>query len=224
MVEFLYRTDFALEKEEKTIKNLKSGGRIKAIGVSEVSNLHGREQYQKAIRRTKRKLGERKARQVYSKAVKRGDNLHNILSEYFAWRESGLTYPEVPLLKSLKEFLNKIKRPIAQEYFVMGEVFNDIEVFGFCDILFEEKDGTIAIADWKTARKEKKQFGRHCIQIAAYAYLTWKRYGIAVEKAYVPIALTTGHRAQVIALEKEELANWVEAFGGMLGQFLEFPS
>ena len=215
----IHRKDFSFDEGRSKLVHRPSGVAVTGVGISEIVNQHGRKAFLESVRRKRRSLGWQIADELHREASKKGNELHKWLEEYFELRDKGLNPPPTPAMRSLQPFLERIKQPLLQEFLLTGEILPGYQVYGFADILFEEIDGSIAIADWKSSWEEKKQIARPCLQVAAYAYLVWTNFKIRVDRAYIPVALHTGKPAQVLQLDRDELANWIEAFAGLLGQY-----
>ena len=222
MIPFLTRDEFDVSFREVVQKS--KGVGVHAYGVGEIINTHDQVAKARDLNKLKRKIGRHKVRQIHRQAAENGQELDRLMLQYFDWREKGLNPPRYNLIKSLEIFLRDAKKRIAQEFYLCGEVAPGIPVFGFADILFRDHQDRLVLTDWKCSSYEKRHTTRPCLQIAAYSHLLWLRHGLAVDKACVAIAMTDGSPAQIIELDKEELANWIAAFRAMAIRFSsEFP-
>ena len=217
MIPFLTRDQFDVSFREIVYRPDKT--KIQAYGVGEIVNTHDQAGKVRDLKRLKNKIGRKKARKIHQTAAKNGQILDRLLLDYFCLKGKGLSPPPYPMIRSLQDFLSEAGQCIAQEFFLVGEVAPGIPVFGFADILFRDKAGKLVLTDWKCATHEKKYTTRPCLQIAAYTHLLWLRHRLVVDKACVAIAMTDGSPAQVIELDREELANWVAAFRAMAIRF-----
>lgn len=154
------------------------------------------------------KVGEEYANRETSRATGRGTAFHGIIESYLK-NESNYLIPDVPL----PNYLFKVSKPtidrISNIHLLEAPLYSDyLGLAGRVDCI-AEFDGELAVIDFKTANKDKKEewIENYFVQETAYAAMFLERTGIEVKKIVTIIATEEGN-CQVF--EKYDLDYYLE--------------
>lgn len=158
-----------------------------------VTTVIGAKQKQSIIEWRKR-VGEKEANRISSRAALRGTNLHSMNEDYLnnMFNEEKYKDKVLPLFmfKHLKPFLNRINNIHVLE----GALYSDkLKLAGRVDCI-AEYENELAIIDFKTSTEPKKRewIENYIAQECAYAMMYYERTGIKVKKLVTLIACEDG--------------------------------
>jgi genome maintenance exonuclease 1 len=148
----------------------------------------------KSIMEWRKRVGEKEANRISSRAALRGTDLHSINEDYLnnIFDEEKYKTKVLPLFmfKHLKPFLDKINNIHVLE----GALYSDkLKLAGRVDCIAEYED-ELAIIDFKTSTEPKKRewIENYIAQECAYAMMYYERTGIKVKKLVTLIACEDG--------------------------------
>jgi len=148
----------------------------------------------KSILQWRKRVGEKEANRISSRAALRGTNLHLINEDYLnnIFNEEKYKDKVLPLymFKCLKPFLDKINNIHTLE----GALYSDkLKLAGRVDCI-AEYENELAIIDFKTSTEPKKRewIDNYIAQECAYAMMYYERTGIKVKKLVTLIACEDG--------------------------------
>ncbi len=148
----------------------------------------------KSILEWRKKVGEKEANRISSRAASRGTSLHLMNEDYLnnMFNEEKYKDKILPLymFKSLKPFLDKINNIHVLE----GALYSDkLRLAGRVDCI-AEYENELAIIDFKSSTEPKKRewIDNYIAQECAYAMMYYERTGIKVKKLVTLIACENG--------------------------------
>ena len=148
----------------------------------------------KSILAWRKRVGEKEANRISSRAARRGTDLHLLNEDYLNNMFNEEKYKEkvLPLFmfKHLKPFLNKINNIHVLE----GALYSDkLKLAGRVDCI-AEYENELAIIDFKSSTEPKKRewIENYVTQECAYAMMYYERTGIKVKKLVTLIACEDG--------------------------------
>lgn len=148
----------------------------------------------KSIIEWRRRVGEKEANRISSRAALRGTNLHLMNEDYLnnIFNEEKYKDKVLPLymFKCLKPFLDNINNIHVLE----GALYSDkLKLAGRVDCI-AEYENELAIIDFKTSTEPKKRewIDNYIAQECAYAMMYYERTGIKVKKLVTLIACEDG--------------------------------
>lgn len=136
----------------------------------------------------KDRVGEDKAQKIARKAATKGSALHSTLERYL---NNDPTYLDgvMPNTKqafvNIRECVNRINRIRHQECVLYSE---HLGVAGRTDVI-AEYDGVLAVIDFKTSRRQKKEewILSYFEQATAYAIMYEETFGVSIERIVIVI-------------------------------------
>lgn len=158
--------------------------------VTTVTGIHSK----KSIMEWRKRVGEDTANKISSRATSRGNAFHAIVEEYFKGTLDLQKYSNNPLAQNLfrcaKTTLNRIsdihclETPLYSDLFCLAGRVDCIARF----------DNELAVIDFKTSTKEKKEswIENYFVQETAYAAMFYELTGIKVTKIVTLIATEEG--------------------------------
>ena len=169
------------------------------------------------IQEWRKKVGEEFANRKTARATGRGTAFHSIVEHYLKNEHiSSDTFGPLPftLFQVAKPILNRINNIHLLE----GALYSDyLRVAGRVDCI-AEFEGDLAVIDFKTSDKEKKEewIENYFVQATAYAVMFYELTGIQPKKIVIIIATEEGH-CQVIQKTNldyyfELLKEYIDAF------------
>lgn len=148
----------------------------------------------KSILEWRKRVGEKEANRISSRAASRGTSLHSMNEDYLnnMFDEEKYKDKVLPLFmfKHLKPFLNKINNIHVLE----GALYSDrLQLAGRVDCI-AEYENELAIIDFKSSTEPKKRewIENYIAQECAYAMMYYERTGIKVKKLVTLIACEDG--------------------------------
>ncbi len=142
----------------------------------------------------RKRVGEKEANRISSRAASRGTSLHSMNEDYLnnIFNEEKYKEKVLPLFmfKHLKPFLDKINNIHLLE----GALYSDkLKLAGRVDCI-AEYENELAIIDFKTSTEPKKRewIENYIAQECAYAMMYYERTGIKVKKLVTLIACEDG--------------------------------
>jgi genome maintenance exonuclease 1 len=146
----------------------------------------------------RRKVGEEVADRKTARATGRGTAFHSIVESYLK-NESLEEHKNKPLPFTLFQLAKPILNRINNIHVLEGALYSDyLRVAGRVDCI-AEFDGELAVIDFKTSDKEKKEewIENYFVQATAYAVMFYELTGIQPTKIVIIIATEEGE-CQVI--------------------------
>ena len=166
------------------------------------------------------KIGENEANRITARATQRGTAFHNIAEDYFKGELNLDRYLEnnplsVRMFQTAKSTLNKIDKIHCLETFLYSHYLG---LAGRVDCI-AEYEGELAVIDFKTATKEKKEdyIENYFVQETAYAAMFLERSGIEVKKIVTLIATEEG---SVQVFQKYNLDDYLQLLKSYIEEFV----
>ena len=154
----------------------------------------------------RKRVGENEANRISQDACKRGSIIHEQIEN---------TIQNIDFIpnESVDGFWQSMKNDViprvSNPQLIEGCVWHPFGFAGTVDCV-ADFDGELAIIDWKTSGKPKKEewITDYKLQVSAYCAAVNRLYGLQIKKGVVAIALDN-QPAQVFVIESEEmLTNW----------------
>ena len=178
----------------------------------------------KAIFEWRQKVGEEEANAISKRASTRGNKCHK-LAELYLLNESISKYKDDPLSMGLfyqiKPYLDSINNIHALESSLCSNV---LKLAGRVDCIAEYK-GELAIIDFKTSTKEKREEWIHdyFAQETAYAIMFQELTGLMPKKLVTIIACETGTPQVFEIYDKfkyaRKLKEYIDTYKGAYGEW-----
>ena len=176
----------------------------------------------KFFKKWRAKIGEEEANRITARATQRGTAYHNIAEDYFKGELNLDSYLEnnplsVRMFQSAKSTLNRIDNIHCLETFLYSHYLG---LAGRVDCI-AEFDGELAVIDFKTSTKEKKEnwIEHYFVQETAYAAMFLERSGLEVKKIVTLIA-TEDSTIQVF--EKYNLDDYLQLLKSYIEEFVSY--
>ena len=168
------------------------------------------------------RIGETEANRITARATQRGTAFHALSEEYFKGELNIDKYLEnnplsVRMFQSAKSTLNRIDNIHCLETFLYSHYLG---LAGRVDCI-AEFDGELAVIDFKTSTKEKKEnwIEHYFVQETAYAAMFLERSGLEVKKIVTLIA-TEDSTIQVF--EKYNLDDDLQLLKSYIKEFVTY--
>ena len=168
------------------------------------------------------RIGETEANRITARATQRGTAFHALSEEYFKGELNIDKYLEnnplsVRMFQSAKSTLNRIDNIHCLETFLYSHYLG---LAGRVDCI-AEFDGELAVIDFKTSTKEKKEnwIEHYFVQETAYAAMFLERSGLEVKKIVTLIA-TEDSTIQVF--EKYNLVDYLQLLKSYIEEFVSY--
>jgi len=168
------------------------------------------------------RIGETEANRITARATQRGTAFHALSEEYFKGELNINKYLEnnplsVRMFQSAKSTLNRIDIIHCLETFLYSHYLG---LAGRVDCI-AEFDGELAVIDFKTSTKEKKEnwIEHYFVQETAYAAMFLERSGLEVKKIVTLIA-TEDSTIQVF--EKYNLDDYLQLLKSYIEEFVSY--
>ena len=168
------------------------------------------------------KIGEDEANRITARATQRGTTFHSIAEDYIRGnldvdKYIGNNPMSVRMFQAAKKEINRISRVHCLETFLYSHYLG---LAGRVDCI-AEFDGELAVIDFKTSTKEKKEdwIESYFVQETAYAAMFLERSGIEVKKIVTIIATEEG-TTQVF--EKYNLDDYLQLLKSYINEFVSF--
>ena len=170
----------------------------------------------------RKKIGEDEANRITARATQRGTTFHSIAEDYIRGnldvdKYIGNNPMSVRMFQAAKKEINRISRVHCLETFLYSHYLG---LAGRVDCI-AEFDGELAVIDFKTSTKEKKEdwIESYFVQETAYAAMFLERSGIEVKKIVTIIATEEG-TTQVF--EKYNLDDYLQLLKTYISEFVSF--
>ena len=168
----------------------------------------------------RKKVGEEQANRITARATQRGSAFHSITEDYINGVLNLDTYLEnnplsVRMFQSAKSTLNRIDKIHCLETFLFSHYLG---LAGRVDCI-AEFDGELAVIDFKTSTKLKKEdyIEHYFVQETAYAAMFLERSGIQVKKVVTLIATEEG---SIQVFEKYNLDDYLQLLKSYIEEFV----
>ena len=168
------------------------------------------------------RIGETEANRITARATQRGTAFHALSEEYFKGELNIDKYLEnnplsVRMFQSAKSTLNRINKIYCLETFLYSHFLG---LAGRVDCI-AEFDGELAVIDFKTSTKEKKEsyIEHYFVQETAYAAMFLERSGIEVKKIVTLIATEEG---TIQVFEKYNLDDYLQLLKSYIKEFVTY--
>ncbi|AHB81059.1 exonuclease [Synechococcus phage S-MbCM100] len=166
------------------------------------------------------KIGENEANRITARATQRGTAFHALTEDYFKGELNIDKYLEnnplsVRMFQSAKCTLNRIDNIYCLEEFLYSHYLG---LAGRVDCI-AEFDGELAVIDFKTSTKVKKEsyIENYFVQETAYAAMFLERTGIEVKKIVTLIATEEG---SIQVFEKYNLDDYLQLLKSYIEEFV----
>ena len=166
------------------------------------------------------KIGEDEANRITARATQRGTAFHSIAEDYINGELDLDKYLDnnplsVRMFQSAKDTLNRIDNIHCLESFLYSHY---LCLAGLVDCI-AEFDGELAVIDFKTSTKEKKEehIENYFVQETAYAAMFLERTGIEVKKIVTLIATEEG---SIQIFQKHNLDDYLQLLKSYIEEFV----
>ena len=166
------------------------------------------------------KIGEDEANRITARATQRGTAFHSIAEDYINGELDLDKYLDnntlsVRMFQSAKDTLNRIDNIHCLESFLYSHYLG---LAGRVDCI-AEFDGELAVIDFKTSTKEKKEehIVNYFVQETAYAAMFLERTGIEVKKIVTLIATEEG---SIQIFQKHNLDDYLQLLKSYIEEFV----
>ena len=170
------------------------------------------------------RIGENEANRITARATQRGTAFHAISEDYFKGELNLDKYLEnnplsVRMFQSAKSTLDRINNIHCLETFLYSHYLG---LAGRVDCI-AEFDGELAVIDFKTSTKEKKEdyIEHYFVQETAYAAMFLERSGLKVKKIVTLIATEEG---TVQVFQKYNLNDYLQLLKSYKEEFYALQS
>ena len=172
------------------------------------------------FKKWRNKIGENEANRITARATQRGTAFHAITEDYIKGQLDLDRYLEnnplsVRMFQSAKSELNRINNIHCLETFLYSHYLG---LAGRVDCI-AEFDGELAVIDFKTSTKEKKEeyIENYFVQETAYAAMFLERSGIEVKKIVTLIATEEG---TIQVFQKYNLDDYLQLLKSYIEEFV----
>ena len=166
------------------------------------------------------RIGEDEANRITARATQRGTAFHSIAEDYINGELDLDKYLDnnplsVRMFQSAKDTLNRINNIHCLESFLYSHYLG---LAGRVDCI-AEFDGELAVIDFKTSTKEKKEehIENYFVQETAYAAMFLERTGIEVKKIVTLIATEEG---SIQIFQKHNLDDYLQLLKSYIEEFV----
>ena len=168
----------------------------------------------------RKRIGENEANRITARATQRGTAFHALSEDYFKGQLDIDRYLEnnplsVRMFQSAKSTLDRINNIHCLETFLYSHYLG---LAGRVDCI-AEFDGELAVIDFKTSTKEKKEayIENYYVQETAYAAMFFERSGIEVKKIVTLIATEEG---TIQVFQKYNLDDYLQLLKSYIEEFV----
>ena len=168
----------------------------------------------------RQRVGETEANRITARATQRGTAFHALAEDYFKGQLDIDKYLEnnplsVRMFQSAKSTLNRINNIHCLETFLYSLYLG---LAGRVDCI-AEFDGELAVIDFKTSTKEKKEenIEHYFVQETAYAAMFLERSGLEVKKIVTLIATEEG---TIQVFQKYNLDDYLQLLKSYIEEFV----
>ena len=174
----------------------------------------------KFFQKWRTKIGETEANRITARATQRGTAFHAITEDYFKGELNTDKYLEnnplsVRMFNVAKPTFNRINNIHCLETFLYSHYLG---LAGRVDCI-AEFDGELAVIDFKTSTKEKKEdwIENYFVQETAYAAMFLERSGLEVKKIVTLIATEEG---SIQVFQKYNLDDYLQLLKSYIEEFV----
>ena len=174
----------------------------------------------KFFKKWRAKIGEEEANRITTRATTRGTAFHALSEDYFKGVLDIEKYLaknplSVRMFQSAKSTLNRINNIHCLETFLYSHYLG---LAGRVDCI-AEFDGELAVIDFKTSTKEKKEkyIEHYFVQETAYAAMFLERSGLEVKKIVTLIATEEG---TIQVFQKYNLDDYLQLLKSYIEEFV----
>ena len=168
------------------------------------------------------RIGETEANRITARATQRGTAFHALSEDYFKGDLDIDKYLannplSVRMFQSAKSTLNRIDNIHCLETFLYSHYLG---LAGRVDCI-AEFDGELAVIDFKTSTKEKKEdwIEHYFVQETAYAAMFLERSGLEVKKI---VTLIATENSTIQVFEKYNLDDYLQLLKTYISEFVAF--
>lgn len=174
------------------------------------------------FKKWRKRIGETEANRITARATQRGTAFHALSEDYFKGQLDIDRYLEnnplsVRMFQSAKSTLDRINNIHCLETFLYSHYLG---LAGRVDCI-AEFDGELAVIDFKTSTKEKKEdwIEHYYVQETAYAAMFLERSGLEVKKIVTLIATEEG---SVQVFQKYNLDDYLQLLKSYIEEFVSY--
>lgn len=145
----------------------------------------------KSIMEWRKRVGEEQANQISHQAASRGTTVHQICEDYLNNKNDYLKDVMPNNIASFNDIKPIIDQHINNVWFQEEFLYSDqLKCAGQVDCI-AEWDGELAIIDFKTSRKQKKEewIQNYFMQTAFYAAAFYERTGVPIKRSVILITV-----------------------------------
>ena len=146
-----------------------------------------------SIIKWRKRVGEAEANKISGRASARGNKFHSMVESYLK-NETVSFDDKKPLASFLFKTAKETLHRIDNIHLLESPLYSDsLRIAGRVDCI-AEYDGELAVIDFKTSTKEKKEswIENYFVQETAYAAMYYERSGVKVDKIVTLIATEEG--------------------------------
>jgi|TARA_B100002019_G_scaffold84665_1_gene73161 genome maintenance exonuclease 1 len=146
-----------------------------------------------SIIKWRKRVGEAEANKISGRASARGNKFHSMVESYLK-NETVSFDDKSPLASFLFKTAKETLHRIDNIHLLESPLYSDsLRIAGRVDCI-AEYDGELAVIDFKTSTKEKKEswIENYFVQETAYAAMYYERSGVKVDKIVTLIATEEG--------------------------------
>lgn len=172
-------------------------------GVTTILSATKSKETKRALGRWRASVGDEEAERITKKACERGSIVHNLIENHLIGIRGNFPAHVQGFWDSIRPVLDNV----SDVQLIEGAVHHHVLKFaGSVDCVARWKGGDLAIIDWKTASKPKKQewITDYKQQTAAYASCVNRLYGTRINRSVIVIALKD-RPAQVFEINPQEI-------------------
>lgn len=153
----------------------------------------------------KRIGGQEEADKVLKEAGDRGSMFHSAMEDLLL--KGILCNPESPIADYFKQVYPTYTDKIISLYMCEERLWHPEGFAGTCDLVAEMDNGQIALIDWKSATKPKKEeyIEDYILQVSAYLAALDNRWGHHIKINRCDIVVATTSSLQVFSYPAEQL-------------------
>ena len=148
----------------------------------------------KSIADWRRRVGEAEANRISNRASKRGNCFHAILEDHIRGTLNEQTYERDPLALTMYKMARTTLARVDNIHALETPLYSHVLALAGRVDCIAEFDNELAVIDFKTSTKEKKEsyIENYFVQESAYAAMFYERSGIKVKKIVTLIATEEG--------------------------------
>ena len=175
---------------------------------------------QKGLQEWRKRVGEKEANKISTRALRQGTNVHNMIEEFLNNDQPDFTNPVgVDLFRSIKpELIQRINNIHAQEVSLYSK---HLGLAGRVDCI-AEYNGRLSVIDFKTSRRPKKKewIKDYFLQACAYSIMWEERTEIPIGQLVIMISVEDSDPE--IYVERRD--NWDKELCSVIREYYEYNS